>query len=70
MSAREKAPTVRRLVVLMHSRDKEGVTRFVRAGHASANNDGSINIWLDQLPLDGTLHVREADVEPLPEVTP
>jgi hypothetical protein len=33
---------------------------WVRAGSAFMNRDGSMNLYLDVLPLDGTLHVREA----------
>lgn len=33
---------------------------WVRAGHAEVNRDGSLNLTLDVLPLDGKLHVREA----------
>lgn len=33
---------------------------WVRAGSAWINRDGSMNIYLDVLPLDGKLHVREA----------
>jgi hypothetical protein len=32
---------------------------WVRAGSAWVNKDGSMNLYLDVLPLDGTLHVRE-----------
>ena len=32
---------------------------WVRAGSAFMNRDGSMNVYLDVLPLDGTLHVRE-----------
>lgn len=32
---------------------------WVRAGSAFINKDGSMNLYLDVLPLDGTLHVRE-----------
>ena len=48
---------------------------WVRAGSAWVNRDGSMNLYLDVLPLDGTLHVREPgagrDVapDPRPEVT-
>lgn len=45
-------------------KDKEGrpigQTVWVRAGSAWVNKDNSMNIYLDVLPLDGTLHVREA----------
>lgn len=33
---------------------------WVRAGSAWLNRDGSINVFLDVLPLDGKLHIREA----------
>ncbi|MFO0601053.1 MAG: hypothetical protein U0228_37435 [Myxococcaceae bacterium] len=36
---------------------------WVKAGSAWANRDGSMNVYLDVLPLDGKLHVRE----PMPE---
>lgn len=32
----------------------------MRAGSAFVNKDGSLNVLLDVLPLDGKLHVREA----------
>ena len=32
---------------------------MVRAGSAFVNKDGSLNILLDVLPLDGKLHVRD-----------
>ncbi len=47
-------------------------TIWVRAGSAFVNKDGSMNVLLDVLPLDGRLHVREAgekrDAAPIPEV--
>lgn len=39
---------------------KEGGSVWVRAGSAFVNKDGSLNVLLDVLPLDGKLHVREA----------
>lgn len=33
---------------------------WVRAGSAWVNRDGSMNVYLDVLPLDGKLHVRVA----------
>lgn len=32
---------------------------WVRSGSAWLNRDGSINVYLDILPLDGKLHIRE-----------
>jgi hypothetical protein len=33
---------------------------WVRAGWAEMNRDGSFNLHLDVLPMDGKLHVRES----------
>ena len=41
-------------------RQKGNGSIWTRAGSAFLNKDGSINLYLDVLPLDGTLHVREA----------
>lgn len=38
----------------------KGGSIWVRAGSAFVNKDGSMNVLLDVLPLDGKLHVREA----------
>lgn len=38
---------------------KERTTVWVKAGSAWINRDGSMNVYLDVLPLDGRLHVRE-----------
>lgn len=32
---------------------------WLRCGCAYVNKDGSINVYLDALPLDGKLHIRE-----------
>lgn len=32
---------------------------WIRAGNAHVNRDGSVNVYLDVLPLDGKLHLRE-----------
>lgn len=36
---------------------------WARAGTAFTNRDGSLNIYLDVLPLEGQLHLREAVVK-------
>lgn len=41
-------------------RENKGGSVWVRAGSAFVNRDGSLNVLLDVLPLDGKLHVREA----------
>ena len=40
--------------------ENNGAAIWVRAGYAWANRDGSANVSLDVLPLDGKLHIREA----------
>lgn len=53
----------KRLQVFSIKEEKDGNekrTTWVKAGHAWVNRDGSMNVYLDVLPLDGKLHVREA----------
>lgn len=38
---------------------KDGKSRWVRIGSAFTNKDGSMNIFLDALPLDGKVQIRE-----------
>jgi hypothetical protein len=47
---------------IKETREREGKTNsvWVKAGSAWVNRDGSLNVYLDVLPLDGRLHVREA----------
>jgi hypothetical protein len=58
-------PTGKRLQVfsikeLAEKNGEEKKTVWVKAGSAWVNRDGSLNVYLDVLPLDGKLHVREA----------
>lgn len=48
-------------------KEKEG-TVWVKAGSAWMNRDGSMNVYLDVLPLDGKLHIRES-ADKLPSTT-
>src|SRR5262249_36660972 len=41
-------------------RENKGGSVWVRAGSAFVNKDGSLNLLLDVLRLDGKPHVREA----------
>lgn len=41
------------------SEEKEGRSRWVRIGAAFVNRDGSLNAYLDALPLNGKLHIRD-----------
>jgi hypothetical protein len=48
-------------------RESRGGSLWVRAGSAFVNRDGSLNVLLDVLPLDGKLHVRDANERPAQE---
>ncbi|MDP1915730.1 MAG: hypothetical protein Q8L14_05780 [Myxococcales bacterium] len=56
---------------IRESKTREGKVSsvWVRAGTAWLNRDLSINVFLDVLPLDGKLHIREA-LEKDSDVTP
>lgn len=43
----------------MTEKGDEKKSVWVKAGSAWVNRDGSLNVYLDVLPLDGKLHVRE-----------
>lgn len=47
-------------------REAQGKTTWIRAGSAWRNRDGSLNVFLEVLPIDGRLHIRE----PLPNDSP
>ena len=41
--------------------ERGGHTHWLRIGIAFVNRDGSLNVKLDALPVNGTLHIRDAD---------
>ena len=49
----------KRYAVFSIRRHKNG-SIWTRSGSAFVNKDGSLNLYLDVLPLEGYLHVREA----------
>ena len=49
----------KRLQVFSIKEGKDKNDIWVKAGMAFVNRDGSMNVYLDVLPLDGKLHVRE-----------
>lgn len=57
----------RYVVFSVRRHEKTSASIWVRAGVAHANRDGSVDVALDVLPVDGKLHIREvggsADVE-------
>jgi hypothetical protein len=65
--------TVMKRFSVFSIRGTKGGTVWVRAGTGFLNRDGSVNVILDVLPLDGRLHIREAsdkrDAPTLPAVS-
>jgi hypothetical protein len=57
-------------LIAYHIIERKGLEKPVwsRIGVAFVNRDGSINVMLDELPLDGRLQVRED--RPKPEWSP
>ena len=47
-----------RFEVFNIKKHSDGISSWNRAGSAFVNKDGSINVYLDALPLDGKLHIR------------
>ncbi len=47
-----------KVLAVFSIRPGRGGSFWVRAGWAEVNRDGSVNLHLDVLPLDGRLHVR------------
>lgn len=43
-------------------RNGEKLSIWTRIGAAFVNRDGSINVYLDALPVDGKLHIRKAAI--------
>jgi hypothetical protein len=65
--SKSPAPLARKSVVRLASGEKMDIysirqaksgSVWVRVGCAFVNPDGSMNLYLDALPLDGRLHVR------------
>ncbi len=52
-----------RLTVFSIRKIQGGGTIWVRAGRGRVNKDSSVNLYLDVLPIDGTLHAREQVVD-------
>lgn len=56
--------TAKRKKVMSPVQGKDGKTYWVRMGIAFVNKDNSINVYLDGLPTNGKLQVRDWDDSP------
>lgn len=53
-----------RLNVFTPVEKKDSKTFWLRVGTAFTNKDGSINVYLDAVPLNGKLQLREPNPDP------
>ena len=60
MTTHEKNLDARRKV-LCPLEKKDGKTYWMRIGAAFVNKDGSLNVYLDAMPRNGKLYIRELD---------
>jgi hypothetical protein len=58
-----KASQERKAVYTIVKRDASDRGFWVRIGSGWVNRDGSLNLRLDALPVNGQLHVRDIDPE-------
>ena len=57
---------VRRMAVFSCRKNAQtGAVVWIRMGNAVVNRDGSINAYLDALPLDGKIHLQETNAAEL-----
>ncbi len=56
MESVKKVPLV---VYTIVERERDGKKFWVRIGTAFKNHDGSLNAYLDAVPVNGTMHIRE-----------
>lgn len=57
------ASRIRRMSVY-HIVDREGIDPiWTKVGVAFVNRDGSLNLFLDLIPINGRLHVRDRQVK-------
>ncbi|MCA2976731.1 MAG: hypothetical protein INH37_00460 [Myxococcaceae bacterium] len=60
---REVSLTSGERLVAYAIRERKGtVSSWVRIGSAWVNRDGSLNLYLDALPVDGKVHIRRPPV--------
>lgn len=50
------------VVYTIVERERDGKKFWVRIGSAFRNRDGSLNAYLDAVPVNGTMHIREQRV--------
>ena len=53
------SPRGRKVVYTIIERQRDGRKYWLRIGSAFENRDGSVNIYLDAMPTNGQLQIRE-----------
>ena len=55
----ENNPNRRAVYTIIESESEGRKSRWIRVGIAFVNRDGSLNVLLDALPVNGKLHIRD-----------
>lgn len=55
----ENGPRIPLEVYTIVERERDKKSFWVRIGAAFRNRDGSLNVRLDAVPVNGTMHIRE-----------
>lgn len=50
---------MKEVFTVIENNNKEGKALWIRVGVAFVNKDGSLNVKLNCLPLNGSLHIRD-----------
>jgi hypothetical protein len=50
---------MKEVFTVIESNNKEGKALWIRVGVAFVNKDGSLNVKLNCLPVNGSLHIRD-----------
>ncbi len=58
----EETQNIRKEVYHIKDIPNNGKSLWIKIGSAFVNKDGSINVFLDTLPIDGRLHIRDPKV--------
>ena len=68
-STESKPSTTPKRLEVFNIREVEGAKKpfFKNIGVAFVNRDGSLNVILDSLPMDGRLHIREPRLAAAPD---
>ncbi len=56
-----KTITIKDVFTISETNNEKNPCRWMKVGVAFTNKDGSLNVVLDSLPLNGKLHIRDRE---------